>query len=75
MKALMKKAIGLWIDHLETIIVILTDEGEETRRIESDMEKPLRFSGNAPADMAEDMRDRRLTHHLNNYYDEVIAYS
>jgi len=69
----MKKAIGLWIDHRETIIVILTDEGEETRRIESDMEKHVRFSGGAQTDMAEDMRDRRFAHHLNNYYDEVIA--
>ncbi len=43
----MKKAIGLWIDHRETIIVILTDEGEETRRLESDMEKHVRFSGGA----------------------------
>jgi stalled ribosome rescue protein Dom34 len=69
----MKKAIGLWIDHREAIIVILTDEGEETRRLESDMEKHIRFSGGAQADMAEDMRDRRFANHLNKYYDEVIA--
>jgi stalled ribosome rescue protein Dom34 len=69
----MKKVIGLWIDHRETVIVILTDEGEETRRIESDIEKHVRFSGGAQADMAEDMRDRRFTNRLNKYYDEVIA--
>jgi stalled ribosome rescue protein Dom34 len=74
MEALMKKAIGLWIDHRETIIVILTDEGEETRRLESNMEKHVRFSGGAQADTAEDMRDRRFTNHLNKYYDEVIAH-
>jgi stalled ribosome rescue protein Dom34 len=74
MEALMKKAMGLWIDHRETIIVILTDEGEETRRIESDMEKHVRFSGGAQTDTAEDMRDRRFASHLNKYYDEVIAH-
>ncbi len=70
----MKKEIGLWIDHRETVIVVLTDEAEETRRIESNMEKHIHFSGSAPADTAEDMRDRRLTNHLNKYYDEVIAH-
>ena len=70
----MKKVIGLWIDHRETVIVILTDEGEETRRIESDIEKHVRFSGGAQTDMAEDMRDRRFTNHLNKYYDAVISH-
>lgn len=54
--------------------MILTDEGEETRRLESDMEKHIRFSGGAQTDMAEDMRDRRFTNPLNKYYDEVIAH-
>ena len=70
----MKKVIGLWIDHRETVIVILTDEGEETRRLESNMEKHVRFSGGAQADTAEDMRDRRFTNHLNKYYDAVISH-
>jgi len=73
MEASMKKAIGLWIDHRETVIVILTDEGEETRRLDSDMEKHVRFSGGVKTDMAEDMRDRRFTNHLNKYYNEVIG--
>jgi stalled ribosome rescue protein Dom34 len=69
----MKKVIGLWIDHREAVIVSLTEKGDETKRLESDMEKHVRFSGSAEADMAEDMRDRRFTNHLNKYYDEVIA--
>ena len=69
----MKKEIGLWVDHRETVIVTLTDEGEETRRIESGMEKHVRFSGGAQTNMAEDMRDRRFTNYLNKYYNEVIA--
>jgi hypothetical protein len=70
----MKKAIGLWIDHREARLVIVTEAGEETRRLESNMEKHIRFSGGAEADRAEDMRDRRFTNHLNQYYADVIAY-
>lgn len=72
----MKKHIGLWIDHRETIIVTLGEHGEETRRIESGMEKHVRFSGGSESgDRAgEDQRDRRFTTHLNSYYDEVIPY-
>lgn len=69
----MKKVVGLWIDHREAVIVSLTEKGDETKRLESDMEKHTRFSGSAEADMAEDMRDRRFTNHLNKYYDEVIT--
>ena len=72
----MKKQIGLWIDHRETIIVTIGEQGEETRRIESGMEKHVRFSGGSESGdrSAEDQRDRRFTDHLNRYYDEVISY-
>jgi len=35
----MKSQVGLWIDHRKAVIVIVTDEGEETRLIDSNMEK------------------------------------
>lgn len=72
----MKKHIGLWIDHREAIIVTLGEHGEETRRIESGMEKHVRFSGGSESGdrTGEDQRDRRFTTHLNSYYDEVIPY-
>jgi stalled ribosome rescue protein Dom34 len=69
----MTKFIGLWIDHRESVMITLTDEGEETRRLESDMGKHVRFSGGAQKDTGEDMRDRRFANQLNKYYDEVIA--
>ncbi len=71
----MKRQIGLWIDHRETIIVTLGDPEEETKRIESDMEKYIRFSSGSGSgnSLAEDQRDRRFTNYLNSYYDEVIA--
>ena len=41
----MKRAAGLWIDHRKALIVFISDDGEESKEIESDMEKHTRFSG------------------------------
>lgn len=73
----MKKEVGLWIDHREAVIVTVAhkgaDEGEEIKRISSDMEGHGRFSAHAPEGSPEDQRDKRFANHLNRYYDEVIA--
>jgi hypothetical protein len=69
----MKKEVGVWIDHRKTVIVSVTDYGEETSQIRSDMEKHVRYSGAAQEDSAEDQRDTRFTGHLNKYYDHVIS--
>jgi len=69
----MKKAVGLWIDHLKTVIVSVTDKGQEIRLIKSDMEKHVRYSGATQEDSAEDQQDTRFTSHLNKYYDHVIS--
>ena len=71
----MKKQIGLWIDHRKAIIVILTEAGEEMKKIASNMEKHTRFTnGNGSEEgSSEDVRDRQFGNHLNNYYDQVIA--
>jgi hypothetical protein len=71
----MKRQTGLWIDHRQAVIVTIVDKGEETRLIESNIEKHVRFAGGSSQDgsAAEDMRDRRFENDLNSYYDEVIA--
>ena len=70
----MKSEIGLWIDHRQAVIVVVTDAGEETKRIISNMEKHVRFSSGSSEDGSqEDARDRQFGNHLNSYYDEVIA--
>lgn len=71
----MKKHAGLWIDHRKAVIVIVTDDGEETKEIASNMEKHVRFMGGPASEdgSAEDVRDRQFGNHLNSYYDEVIA--
>jgi hypothetical protein len=70
----MKTEIGLWIDHRQAVIVVITATGEETLRVDSHMEKHPRFSGVAQGDRAtEDGRERRWENHLDSYYEEVIA--
>jgi hypothetical protein len=77
----MKTLAGLWIDHREAVIVILSDKRQETMRIKSDVEKQLRRSGRSPSRApfesqlvpADDSREREYTGHLANYYDEVIS--
>jgi hypothetical protein len=73
----MKKEAGLWIDHREAAIVMVTDAGEEIKRIKSNLEKRVRYSGGSRSNGSqrepEDQRDRRFEDHLNKYYAEVIA--
>ena len=77
----MKTRIGLWIDHRKAIVVAVTDKGEEIGLTISKVEKQLRRSGDSPLKgpyesqqiPADDSRQRRLTGHLNIYYDAVIA--
>jgi hypothetical protein len=74
-ESLMKKQIGLWIDHRKAVIVIVTDEGEELKKITSNVEKRVRSTGGAASEdgSTEDVRDRQFGNHLNSYYDDVIA--
>ena len=69
----MKRDVGIWIDHRKTVIVSVTDKGEETSLIRSGMVKHVRYSGATQEDSSEDQRDTRFTGHLNKYYDHVIS--
>jgi hypothetical protein len=77
----MKTLAGLWIDHREAVIVTLSDKGEETRRVKSNVQKQLRRSERSPSKApfeaqmvpADDSREREYSGHLANYYDEVIS--
>jgi len=72
----MKKEIGLWIDHREAVIVVLTDKDEKITHIKSDAEKQTRFPGGSRKDglqKTEAVRDKRLEQDLGKYFDDVIA--
>jgi len=78
---LMKKEIGLWVDHREATIVILLDGEEEIKHIISNSGKHIRYSGSShsktPEGMkevtSEDQRDRKFGNNLNKFYDEIIS--
>jgi len=80
-ESLMKKEIGLWLDHRDAIIVILTDDGEEIKHITSSSGKHIRYSGSSHSKTpeglkevtSEDQRDRKFDNLLNKFYDELIA--
>lgn len=70
----MKSKIGLWVDHRKAIIVIVTDEDEEIKQINSDIEGQVRYStGRSNDDSAEDVRDRQYDNRLNRFYDDIIV--
>ena len=77
----MKTLAGLWIDHREAVIVLVSEKGQETRRIKSHVEKQLRRSGRSPSKSpfepqmvpADDSRERGYTGHLARFYDEVVS--
>lgn len=79
--ATLKAEAGLWIDHREAFIVVLSKSGEATKRILSGVEKQARRAGEPAtgkfenqAVAADDSRQREQTGHLARYYDEIVAY-
>lgn len=71
----MKKHAGVWIDHRKAVIVFAGQNTEEPLRIESGVEKHVRYSGQGSDHdgKADDQRDSQFAAHLGKYYDEVIA--
>ena len=77
----MKKDIGLWIDHREATIVMLTDTGEEIKHILSNNGKHIHYSGSSHSKTpeglkevtSEDQRDRKFGNDLNKFYAEIIG--
>jgi molybdopterin converting factor small subunit len=78
----MSTQVGLWIDHRKAAIISVTEKGEETSEILSEVEKQLRRSGDSPLKgsyeaqkvPADNSRQRARTGELNTYYDEVISH-
>jgi len=76
----MKTKAGLWIDHRQAVVVIVSDTGEVIKQISSDAEKQLRRTGSTPLQgnyeaqkvPADDTQQRVFTAQLKTFYDEVI---
>ncbi len=73
--------VGLWIDHRKTMVVRITEKGEEVAFTISGVEKQLRRSGDSPLKGSyeplqvppDDRRQKAFAGHLDSYYDAVIA--
>ncbi|MGD0812207.1 MAG: hypothetical protein ABSA83_01275 [Verrucomicrobiota bacterium] len=77
----LKTEAGLWIDHREAFLVVLSKTGEVTKRIQSSVEKQFRRDGEPStgrfeyqAVPADDSRQREYTGHLAHYYDEIVSH-
>ncbi|MDB5386103.1 MAG: hypothetical protein JWM11_1749 [Planctomycetaceae bacterium] len=68
---------GVWIDHRQAILVLVTDNGNESKKFSSGVESTERSTLNhsyTPTDfVAEDTLDRKAASHLKIFYDEVIS--
>ena len=75
----MKKEAGVWIDHKQAVIVTLIDQVEDIKRITSDVEEQVRYSGDSvgshddTTEIRRDRQDRRFDAHLGKFFDEVIV--
>jgi peptide subunit release factor 1 (eRF1) len=72
----MKKNVGLWIDHREAVIVMVTDMDEQITRIKSDSAKKTRMAGGSRQDglqQTESVRDYKFANNLDQFYDDIFA--
>ena len=73
----MKTQVGIWIDHREANIVSVSQVGEKTHQIKSNVEKQLQWSCDSSCDEHFKTRitptpDRRYMARLPGYYEEVF---
>lgn len=77
----MHTTAGLWIDHRQAVIVMISDRGQEITRITSSIEKQLRQSGRSPVRptyesrgaAAGNSREREYRGQPADFHDEIIA--
>ena len=77
----MQTAAGLWMDHRKAVIVMISDNGERTKRITSSVEKQLRRSGRSRprptyesrGAAAGSSREREYRGQPADYYDDIVA--
>ena len=71
---------GVWIDHHRAVVVLLTDNEEEIRTIQSNADRPFASAGGPGSKqpdrptghVPEDKQERKFMIQLNTFYDEVL---
>jgi hypothetical protein len=77
----MANKAGVWIDHKQAIVILITDAGQEIKKIEFDVGQPVEPGSGAPRTnkytpndfIAEDRRERKVDNDRRDYFDDVIA--
>ena len=77
----MKTKAGVWIDHRKAVVVQITDNGEETRQINSDVVRPFASAGGPSSRqpdrregfVAESTLEHTFRNQLNTFYDAVLT--
>ena len=72
---------GVWIDHKQAIVVLVTDAGKEIKKIAFDIGQPIRSIRGSKSKrpykpkeyVAEDTLERKLENDRKDYYYDVIA--
>ena len=72
---------GVWIDHQQAIVVLITDKGMKIEKVKLAVQKAVRSTGNSsskkkytPNDfIAEDRRERKVASERKKSYDDVLA--
>jgi hypothetical protein len=72
----MSAKAGVWIDHRQAILVLVTDNGNESKKFSSgtDTERSTLNNSRPPTDFVpEDTLERKFQNNLKIFYDEVIS--
>jgi hypothetical protein len=77
----MKTKAGVWIDHRKAVVVQISDKGEETRQINSDVEKPFASAVHSDSQrpdrqqgfLPESTQEHTFMNQLNTFYDAVLT--
>lgn len=73
---------GVWIDHKQAVVVLVTGVEKEIKKITFDIGQPIRAAGGSRSTkpykpkefVAEDTLERKIGNDRKNYYDDVIAF-
>ena len=67
----MAGSAGMWIDHRQAVVVIISGGKEEVVRMDSGVDPHVRYSGAGEGE-GEFKRERRFENELHSYYDRVV---
>lgn len=77
----MTRKAGVWIDHKQATIVLLSDAGQEVKKVVFDIGQPIHKTGGGRSKntytrndlVADDKLERKLANDRKDYYGDVLA--